>query len=208
MRLLAAAVLALPFACAAQAVPRPEVKVDDSWTYRRMDYDANQPRGLYTMRAVFAERGVIQMVSTYGRKEGEVDTTYTADWNAVTTVGRVFNPHTGWFRFPLQVGDSYKASFETIVPKKEANSRHQRDVKVVGWEEITVPAGRFRALKIVSEGHFQRIDNTRISGTSRNVIWYVPEVKRWVKITLENRPQTGRGGGEFTGEELVGYKVQ
>ena len=207
MRALAALLLLFPLVGGAQ-VPRPDVKVEDSWTYRRMDYDANQPRGLYTIRVVFAARGVIQMVSTYGRKQEEVDTTYTADWNAVTTVGRVFNPHTGWFRFPLQVGDSYQASFETIVPKKEASSRHQREVKVVGWEEITVPAGRFRALKIVSEGHFQRVDNTRISGTSRNVIWYVPEVKRWVKITLENRSETGRGGGEFTGEELVGYKVQ
>lgn len=207
MKVLAALLLLVPVLGGAQ-VPRPDVKVGDSWTYRRMDYDAGQPRGLYVMRVVFAARGVIQVVSAYGRKEGEVDTTYTEDWNAVTTVGRVFNPHTGWFKFPLQVGDTYKAAFEVIVPKKEASSRQERDVKVVGWEEVDVPAGKFRALKIVSEGHFQRIDNTHLGGTSRNVIWYVPEVKRWVKITLENRPTTGRGKGEFTGEELVGYKVQ
>jgi hypothetical protein len=207
VRPLAALLFALPLLAAAQ-VPRPDVKVGDSWTYRRMDYDANQPRGIYTMRVVFAERGVIQAVSLYGRKEGEVDTTYTADWNAVSTVGRVFYPHTGWLRFPLQIGDAYKASFESITPKKGGNARHEREVKVVGWEEVVVPAGKFRALKIVSEGHFQRIDNTFISGSSRNVIWYVPEVKRWVKITLENRPTTGRGTGEFTGEELVDYKIQ
>ena len=63
--------------------------------------------------------------------------------------------------------------------------------------------------KIVSEGPYQRIDNTFASGVARNVIWYVPEVKRWVKMTLESRPQSGRGrGGEFTGEELVAYRVQ
>lgn len=125
----------------------------------------------------------------------------------MTTVGRVFNPHTGWFRFPLQVGNSHKASYELIAPKTNARWRTERDVKVVGWEEIAVPAGRFRALKIVSEGHSQSLDNTFMSGTSRNEIWYVPEVKRWVKITLESRPK-GRSGGEFTGEELVDYKVQ
>jgi hypothetical protein len=207
VKALAALLLLFPVAAGAQ-VPRPDVKVGDGWTYRRMDYDAGKPRGLYSMRVVFAERGVIQVVSLYGQKEGEVDTTYTADWNAVTVPGRVFNPHTGWFKFPLQVGDKYKASFEAIMPKKEASSRNEREVTVVGWEEITVPAGTFRALKIVSDGRFQRIDNTYISGTSRNVIWYVPEVKRWVKITLENRPTGGRGAGEFSGEELVGYKVQ
>lgn len=205
MRALAALLLLVPVLGSAQ-VPRPEVKVGESWTYRRMDYDANEPRGLYTMRVVFAQRGVIQMVSTYGRKEGEVDTTYTADWNAVTVPNRVFNPHTGWFKFPLQVGDTYKASYDVILPKKDASSRQEREVKVVGWEEVAVPAGKFRALKIVSEGRYSRTDVFG-SGTSRNVIWYVPEVKRWVKITLESRPQGGRGG-EFTGEELVDYKVQ
>jgi len=206
VRPLAALLFAVPLLAAAQ-VPRPDVKVGDSWTYRRMDYDANQPRGIYTMRVVFAERGVIQVVSLYGKKEREVDTTYTADWNAVNTLGRVFNPHTGWFKFPLQVGDTYKASYEIIRTNKQVHGRNERLVKVVGWEELQVPAGKFRALKIVSEGRYTRTDVSG-SGTSRNVIWYVPEVKRWVKITLESRPTTGRGAGEFTGEELVGYKIQ
>jgi len=208
VRVLAALLLVIPLAGAAQ-VPRPEVKVGDRWTYQRMDYDAGKPRGRYEMQVVFAERGVIQVVSTSKGKEGEVDTTFTSDWNAVTVPGRVFNPHTGWFRFPLQVGATYSAAFEVIMPKKAANSRNERQVKVVGWEEVVVPAGRFRALKVISEGHYQRIDNTFASGTSRNVIWYVPEIKRWAKITLENRPIGRRGGpGEHSGEELVDYKVQ
>jgi hypothetical protein len=202
-----AALLFVPLLCWAQ-VPRPDVKVGDRWIYQRMDYDTGKPRGKYRMEVVFAERGVIQVVSTQRGKEGEVDMTYTSEWNAVTTLGRVFNPHTGWLKFPLRIGDTYNAAFEVIVPKKDANSRHERQMKVIGWEEVVVPAGKFRALKVVSEGHYQRLDNTFISGTSRNVIWYVPEVKRWAKITLENRP-TGRGGvGEYTGEELIGYKLQ
>lgn len=202
---------ALPAWCAAQGgapVARPEVKVGDRWTYQRMDYDANQRRARYEMRVVFAERGVIQVVSTQAGKDEEVDTTYTAEWNAVTVPGRVFNPHTGWFRFPLRIGDTYPAAFETILPKKGASSRNERKVSVLGWEEVVVPAGRFRALKIVSEGSYQRIDNTFASGTSRNVIWYVPEIRRWAKITLENRPRGRGGAGEHAGEELVDYKLQ
>lgn len=173
-----------------------------------MDYDANKPLVRFEMQVVFAERGVIQVVSTVKGKAGEIDTTYTSDWNAVSTVDRVFYPHTGWFKFPLQAGDKYKAAFETITPKTQAHARQERQVTVVGWEEVVVPAGKFRALKIVSEGHLQRIDSTFSSATTRNVIWYVPEVRRWAKITLERRP-SGRGGtAEYTGEELVDYKLQ
>lgn len=199
-----------PALCAAQAdapVARPDVKVGDRWTYQRMDYETNRARGKYEMRVVFAERGVIQVVSTQRGKEGEVDTTYTSEWNAVTIPGRVFNPHTGWFRFPLRVGATYNVAFEVILPKKGANSRNERQVRVVGWEEVVVPAGKFRALKVISEGHYQRLDNTFLSGTSRNVISYVPEIRRWAKITRENRPM-GRGMGEHSGEELLDYRLQ
>jgi len=211
-RALAALGLALAFpACglAQQEAPvvRPEVKVGDRWTYRRIDYATNRTFGRYEMRVVFAERGVIQVVSTQRGKEGEVDLTYTSEWNAVTLQGRVFNPHTGWFKFPLRVGATYNATYDVILPKKGANARNDRHVKVVGWEEVVVPAGKFRALKLISEGHYQRHDHSFQSGSSRNVIWYVPEAKRWAKITLENTP-VGRGTAEHTGEELVEFKVQ
>ena len=208
-----AAAVALLFSCVCAAQPaapveRPAVKIGDRWTYRRFDYDANQPRGSYELRVVLVERGLILVVGTQKGKEGESDTTFTADWNAVTTSGRVFNPHTGWFRFPLQVGATYGAKFDVMFPKKEgAEARNERTVKVVGWEEVVVPAGRFRALKIVAEGTFQRLDNPSAFGTSRNVIWYVPEIRRWAKFTLENRPK-GRGKGEHSGEELVEYHLQ
>lgn len=215
IRRAAAAALLFSGTCAAQPgapIPRPEVKVGDRWTYQRMDYDANQARGRYEMHVVFADRGVIQVVSTQRGKDEEIDTTYTAEWNAVTVPGRVFNPHTGWFRFPLRIGDTYPAAFETILPKKGASARNERKVTVVGWEDVVVPAGKFRALKVVSDGRFERLDKGSASGTSRNVIWYVPQIKRWAKITLENRPaggmRKGKGRGEYSGEELVDYKVQ
>ena len=202
--------LAVPAWCAAQAdvpVPRPEVKVGDRWSYQRVDYDSGRVFGRYTMEVVFAERGVIHVVTTRAKKLEEGDNTFTADWNAVSTDGRVFNPHTGLLRFPLRVGDGYRTQFETGILKKGGRSSNDRQVKVVGWEDVEVPAGKFRALKIVAEGSFQRLD-TVSSGTSRNVIWYVPEVRRWVKMTGENRP-IGRGGrGEHTGEELLDYKLK
>jgi hypothetical protein len=205
-----AALLALPALCAAQAdapVPRPEVKVGDRWSYQRVDYDTGRVFGKYVLEVAFAGRGVIHVVKTRARKLEEGDNTFTADWNAVSTDGRVFNPHSGLLRFPLRIGDSYSTTFDAAILKKQGSARNERQVKVIGWEEVTVPAGKFRALKIVAEGHFQRLD-TRSSGNARNVIWYVPEVRRWVKMVGESRP-LGRGGaGEHTGEELLDYKLK
>jgi hypothetical protein len=202
-------VLAAP-AAAQEALPveRPQVQVGDRWTYQRMDYDAGKARGRFELRVVFADRGVIQVVGSGRAKGQEVDTTYTADWNAVSTAARVFYPHTGWFKFPLQAGDRYKAAYESIVPGRDLKVRNQRQVSVVGWEDIVVPAGKFRALKIVSEGRFQLVETGSGAGLSRNVIWYVPAVRRWVKLTLENRPGGDKGKGEHVGEELVAYQVR
>jgi hypothetical protein len=187
-------------------VAQPEVKVGERWTYRRMNYRMGRPAGVYEIRVVFAERGVIQVVGTGKGSDQEIDTTYTAEWNAVSTRNRIFVPHTGWLRFPLQVGNVYEAVFEARMPKKgDAHSRQQRTVKVLGWEDVVVPAGRFRALKIESAGPYQRLDKP-VAGRARNVIWYAPEVKRWVKLELEIT--TGRGLVEHSGEELVRFVLQ
>ncbi len=71
---------------------------------------------------------------------------------------------------------------------------------MIRGEEVTVPAGKFRALRVESEGPFQRID-TAISGTAKETAWYAPEVKRYVKWTFNGR-------GQWWGLELLEYKVQ
>jgi len=81
-------------------------------------------------------------------------------------------------------------------------------VRALGWEEITVPAGKFRALKIEAQGSFRRTGDGSGSGTARNVIWYAPEVRRWVKMTREETFLRKRGGGDHSGEELVAYRLQ
>ena len=53
--LLAGLVLASPQARAAEgAVPRPEVREGDRWTYRRMDYAGGRSTGEYELRVTFA----------------------------------------------------------------------------------------------------------------------------------------------------------
>ena len=76
---------------------------------------------------------------------------------------------------------------------------------VVGWEDVQVPAGRFHALKVVSEGSVQRSDRPRPGDVSETV-WYVPEVRRFVKWIFESRNRMGPvQSWEF---ELTAYLLQ
>jgi hypothetical protein len=195
--------------CAAESDPVlwPEVKAGDTWTYRRMDYFTNRPDGLLRETVSFANEQAIQTVAKRGGDDSEIDTTYTAEWNFVSTAnGAIFSPDQGLFHFPLRPGDAHEAHYSTKFPQQGAYEvRHDRRVKVVGWEELSVPAGKFRALRIESEGRFQRVD-TAISGTAKETAWYAPEVKRYVKWTFEN--WNFRGRIQWWGLELLEYKVE
>jgi hypothetical protein len=95
-------------------------------------------------------------------------------------------PPRPYFVWPLEVGHrwTYQGVYEERNGKKESN-----DVfLVVAADTVDVPAGRFRALKIVREGSLRDSDQ----------YWFVPEVRsyaRWVGR---------RGDAEFE-EQLTEY---
>lgn len=172
-------------------VDRPAVKPGDSWQFIRIDHMTGVPIGLGREVITFVNDRVIQTVVTGRDAQGQLrerEGVYTPDWSLISSHdGFVFEPDNALLRFPVTVGASYGVSFEMRAPKLGPfRLRNERKVKVVGWEDVSVPAGTFRALRIESEGPFQRIDMMR-SGISKEVVWYVPEVKRYVKWSLESR---------------------
>ena len=215
IRLLAAGaalLLAFPGFCAAQTdapVPRPVVKAGDRWTYNIVDYWSNRVTATREWVVSLANDKIIQAVVTEPGKP-EVDESFTPEWNAVATAIGTYYPDTGIWKFPLRVGAKYPAEFEMVFgPQRNWRAKHDRAVEVVGWEDIVVPAGKFRALKIVAGGSFQRLD-TSIAGSVTWTYWYAPEVKRSVKTMIEDNILTGFQRGPFNkfGFELVSYRVQ
>lgn len=206
-RAAAVALFVVSLACGAQdaPIPRPEVKAGDRWSYRRVDHETGKVLGRGEQEVTFANDRVIQLVQKNPNGQ-EIDVTATAEWNLVSNANSgVFYPHNGVLRFPLRPGDSWHSDYEVKFPRRGAfDVKHDRVVKVVGWEDVQVPAGRFRALKVVSEGSFQRLDRS-LAGTASDTVWYVPEVKRYVKWTFESRGYRGRI--EWWTLELVQYQV-
>jgi len=81
--------------------------------------------------------------------------------------------------YPLEVGKKYsvKSVFNPKNPdhnKKEVNCKG--DGKIIGWEEVTVPAGKFRALRVEVSG-WCNIYPAGWTTKYSTVKWLAPEVK-------------------------------
>ena len=205
--LLIALVFAWQSANAQQSVPKPAVKAGDTWTYQRFDKQKDKVPLYYTLTATFSDRGAIHGVYAYSGGRRETDADWTDEWNQVArSDGGVFTTDSGLFHFPFQVGKEYEVNYDLTLPR-QGNFRvlHQRLVKVVGWEEVTVPAGRFKALRIQANGTYKRQDRSLIGEVTVSY-WYVPQVKRWVKVTFQDRSTAGLH--EDGAEELLTFRVQ
>ena len=192
-------------------VTLPAVKAGDRWTYARMDYWTNTREFVYEIQVTFANGDVIQGTSTRPGGKREKDGVWTAEWNSVAEPGgAVFEPNRELLRFPMAVGNEHKLAYTgkalpNVNTLTYATTKNELTAKVVGWEDVTVPAGTFHALRIDADGYYERLDRS-VSGRAHYVVWYVPEVKRWVKLLFENwsndRPFYRRG------EELMRYSIQ
>jgi len=208
------ATAALLLACSAfgadetgAAVAKPEVKVGDRWTYRRTDNLTNAASFTYENRVESTGPDEILVVSKRRDRAGEIDNFFTSEWNAMALGELTLIPRTSFFRFPLKVGPSYETAYETARKGSQARSKVEVTFKVVGWEEITVPAGKFRALKIEGRGSFLRLDQ-RGGGWNKFDFWYVPEVKRWVKYTYQDGTRGPTSPDTTFGDELLEFSVQ
>jgi hypothetical protein len=141
-------------------------------------------------------------VATANNDGREIDVSFTTEWNLVAAInGRIFTPAVRAFKFPLQVGDMYSSASDFREALKGANAgKVTWNIKVVGWEDITVPAGTFHALKIEGSGSIERYDRPMKFPSSLSY-WYVPEVNRYVKYQFKTQ-------FEQLTEELTEYQLK
>jgi hypothetical protein len=188
-------------------VARPDVKAGDRWTYRWGDARQKQEPTVYELEVTFVGPKAIKAIGAIEPSGRDVDTTWTPDWNVVTDRrSGSYYPDNGLLRFPLAPGAAYSSEFEIVRPRLKAfRVRIRIDVKVIGWEDIRVPAGKFRALKVEAPGTYQRLD-IPAAGRVRYDLWYAPKAKRWVKFKFTSTDSHGQPEREET-EELLAYRL-
>jgi len=196
---------------AEKTVPAPRVEIGDKWVYTVKEGNdlkaAQKTRGekrTYIAERITAKEIVFEVMwgqNSFGKA------TYDRQWNVISSPDSnphnlwTYEPHSASFSFPLFEGKKWTAKYDVKTDVWEAS--YTADATVVGWEKVTVAAGTFDAIKIVTRVKWKgdRTDKTvedtqlrtaDVGGISKSTLkyyegegeltlWYVPEVNTYVK---------------------------
>jgi len=160
MRTFFAGAVAIAFSATAfaQTAEQPRVKTGDTWVYQLTTEKA--PNGWVQTRNEFTvERAtssaIYLSVKQLGSTQPANEIFMGLDWSLVRNVNGKETIVNRPFAFPLTVGKTWEVGFEEQQPNREFKSEQRhRKYTVLGYETVEVPAGKFTALKVESEGQW------------------------------------------------------
>lgn len=186
-------------------VARPEFSVGENWSYRRIDLwkDEEIERFREDIVAVLGSSvtvlWTIQMSKDVARA-GSVTYEYL-DGNTLAVFDPKMTGRHAPLQFPLFPGKTWQFSYD-YKPGSGLIKVSQKAV-VGGWEEVTVPAGKFRALKVAHYGQYQATDAGQSwSGNIIETYWYAPVAKRAVKMEYRDTGGSGSTWSQWR-DELI-----
>jgi hypothetical protein len=194
------------------AIDGPGVKVGDTWMYNTLNGWTGELNYVSVNAVTEIDKQGIVMESASLDRRSVSTVRRTRDFNLISIeapagVKRVL-PYYPNFEFPLVVGKTWKRKvdfFNSQEPDK--NLYATLEGKVVGWESVTVPAGTFRALKIVVTGWYRAQNNDYFwIGKIEDALWYAPEVRNAVRYEYKD---TQGSGSRYNHDvhELVRYWI-
>lgn len=222
---------AVPYTATAQSIAAPTLKEGDSWSYvdtvEKGPSRWTQTHDELTIQRV-TDAHIYYTSKQTGSSQNARETITGADWS----VAREFDGNdvvvNRPLSFPLTNGKHWDLQYTEPHPNPRMSTvAWTTKYKVVGFEEVTVPAGTFHALKIEAEGDWrgQRAPMRTVvqaaqvqpgattmvtqarqaapgtaAGHTYKAFWYVPEVGRWVKSVEEYYGSNGVRNERYTGE--------
>ena len=189
-----------------QEVECPTWAPNDTWTYQRWELPGVGDGGgrlpshrRITILAVRPKQYIANNLTwqDYALKETkseEARYSRAQNWYFRESASLPWTEHE-FLRWPLVVGKSW--DFTHPMPD---GSKFEWHVAISGWEEVSVPAGRFKAIVIKVEGaagaHY----------TQSRTFWYSPDAKTVVKKEFRGYWLAHKDYGEL--EELESFSVK
>jgi uncharacterized caspase-like protein len=187
---------------AAAASPLP--RAGDTWRYRVQDQ--------FILGDLFVT-ATVDDVTPAGVAETWTTTSDAKVRSTFVPLKPGFNALPGWKLTPPEFAPYLYASGQLRAGQR-IDDQHRRidqvDVRlkasVASEEDVVVPAGRFRAVKLVLSGQARGRSAARGPIATEHVVWYAPDVKRVVKYSVSTKvagiPE------ESTQYELIEYKLR
>ena len=182
------------------AVPAPQFAARSHWTFHVRHRHASKLDESDVEWQMFAKNRTGDWIFYRGKPvpssetAGTIQTTTSItspSWNGRNSTGTASDDLKEIpFSFPLSVGKTWDVVYDRAFGSVWAHL--ERHYRVVGWEDVTVPAGRFHALKVVMDGGNWRLPATP-EGTAaqrpeappnvslHHESWYVPTVQNQVR---------------------------
>jgi hypothetical protein len=183
-------------------VSAPLLRPGSNWSYRVTDTVYKQPQ---MVTLTFDKEDIYKNTAVLAFSSAGETILYDRDLNFVAAltgdrVVREASPSYRAFDFPFYVGKEWRAVF-TYQDNARALSWSPVEVwwRTKEYDVIKVPAGQFRAFKLVSE--------PRTNWAMKEELWYAPEVLQIVRWQYERTSAHYRGKGKETGE-LVQYTLK
>lgn len=181
---------------AIDGIPMPEFRVGDRWVFQEVDLWTKQvtskfeqaveklelPNSVYFRYNYLASSDPGRPVGSTGTTRFRVDIQDRSRGNLLG--GSVENVH-----FPLKEGMTWKYSWKMRYVEGDIVDG-EYTAKAVGWEEVKVPAGTFKAMKIEHNGWWYRREKGW-SGREDFTLWFAPDVKRIIRLIAIERNTSG-----------------
>jgi hypothetical protein len=208
----------------ADKIEKPVFKVNDTWTFYAVDRERNgetKERHWVVTIARTGTKTIVQSVKATDSSMPPIEKLVGTDLSMTTSInGKEVLVHKP-YDFPLVVGKTWTVAYEKLNPNKNLKlSKVNMEYQVVNWEEVAVPAGKFRAVKVEGEGTWynefkptaatsgavtkqdssgativmnNQKSTTPAPATGRiyRSYWFSPEVKREVKFVEEEYATDG-----------------
>lgn len=222
---------------AGETIESPFVKPGDSWVYittteKGQSVWSQKHDELKVIHA--SATSILLAIKENGSTQPPKEQLVGKDWSRFRNINGQETVVSRPLLFPLKEGKSWVTDYSEDHPNKEhKREQFHTDYSVVGWENIEVPAGHFKAIKIEAEGHWkaelessvnvisstqakqsgstivmqsQKVPQRLATGRIYKAFWYVPEVKRFVKFIEEYYDAGGIRNERYT-NELESFKV-
>ena len=175
---------AVPPPAGADPLPTPPLRVGDRWRYRLTNLYNRSTIG-ETEVEVLSVSPEIRLRVDPGQGQPVLEERYADAW---TVIAETIYDAPMVFETPMPVVPPSARAGQAIASRtryrsafaSEALAWSQR-LRVVGWERVAVPAGTFDALRIERLVDFRHPDFFRYLPERIDVLWYAPEVGRWVQ---------------------------
>ena len=174
-----------PSAAVAHASSGRAPAVGDKWVYQYTDLWKAAEKGQLTAQVTEVREGEVteNVAIRFDGREAKRETVWPAraeirEWNAGRLAVRELSPYA--LALQLVTPGQPPASLNARPLEEGSPTPWSIDTKV-SQEDVAVPAGRFRATKLVVTG--RRSAPQGAAGSFEMAVWYAPEVKRYVKLT-------------------------